>query len=101
MAILLSPVTAISRPTMRATIHADALSRLISMMSAVTIKSLSASGSRNLPRVVTSLLLSRQIAVKPVGHTYQNEEHGAKDAQVLPGFMSKGRAKGGYGNSVL
>ncbi len=48
--MLLSPVIAISLPMIRATIQAGALPRDTSMISDVETRSLSARGSRNLPR---------------------------------------------------
>ncbi len=53
-AIPLRPVTAISRVTMRMTIHTGILSRGINMIMVAITRILSARGSRNFPSSVTA-----------------------------------------------
>src|SRR3989304_380099 len=89
-----SPVTAIPLPIIRATTQAGTLPRGMSIMKAVVMRSLSASGSRNFPREVTTpRFLAREPSSQSVRHTTIKNRAAAMLIH-LPGDMSMSTSTG-------
>jgi len=88
--IPLKPVTAISRPTIKKTIHAGTRFRGISMISAAEISNLSAMGSSKRPITVTVLLLR---AKKPSKKSVREAAENMKAAKRLDSLLGSNRKK--------
>ena len=82
-----------SRPSMTATIQADAMPICTSDTSAAVINNLSASGSHELSQVRDLVTAARQIAVQPVRNGGKPEDRGADellgDAEYELGLESR------------